>query len=110
MFTLDKADRRARNMSEDDGSAGIGHRRVHAQALRPRFEFLDPHLPVLRRGRGVPRLARASRESVGLDIRLLPQCGDAVRASARSAGSLVGSRRLSMVVSVAHAGVRHAAS
>jgi len=82
MFTLDKADRRARNMSEDDGSAGIGHRRVHAQALRPRFEFLDPHLPVLRRGRGVPRLARASRESVGRDIRLLPQC-DAVRASAR---------------------------
>jgi hypothetical protein len=81
MFTLDKADRRARNMSEMMDRLGLDTD-AFARALRPRLELRDPHLPVLQRRRGVLRLACASREIVGQGAGLLPQ-RDAFRASAR---------------------------
>src|SRR5215472_13951725 len=97
MFTFDKADRRARNMSEMMDRLGLDTDAfARRRALRSRFELRDPHLPVLQRGRGVPRLACASREIVGQGTRLLPQ-RDAFRASARWAGNgLLSSRALSV--------------
>src|SRR6516225_3117763 len=81
MFTLDKADRRARNMSEMMDRLGLdtdafAHRRFGldlSSSIRT-CQFCDAD--------EVCRDWLASRESVGRDIRLLPQC-DAVRASAR---------------------------
>jgi hypothetical protein len=81
MFTFDKANRRAKNMSEMMDLLGL-----HTDAFAQRRLGLDLssaiHLPVLQRARGLPRLACASGEIGGQSAGLLPQ-RRAFRASAR---------------------------
>jgi hypothetical protein len=87
MLTLDKAIRRAQNMSKNDGPPGIGYRRVRAQALRPRFNLRDPYMPILQCGRGLSRLACASGEIVGQGTGLLPLRKPFTHARAEQAAS-----------------------
>ena len=50
MFTFDRADRRARNMSEMMDRLGLDTDAFARRRSGPDFELRDPHLPVLRRG------------------------------------------------------------